>query len=71
LGNAGGYVAAGPYAYTLQRSSVDGSGLQNWYLRSTVDCAAAPSNPACKDPEPPVPPNPPVPPVPPNPPTPV
>ncbi|WP_251879670.1 autotransporter-associated beta strand repeat-containing protein [Achromobacter sp. Marseille-Q4954] len=49
LGNAGGYVAAGPYAYTLQRSSVDGSGLQNWYLRSTVDCAAAPSNPACKD----------------------
>jgi outer membrane autotransporter protein len=27
LGNAGGYVAAGPYAYTLQRSSVDGSGL--------------------------------------------
>jgi len=71
LGNAGGYVAAGPYAYTLQRSSVDGSGLQNWYLRSTVDCAAAPSNPACKQPEPPVPPNPPVPPVPPNPPTPV
>jgi len=71
LGNAGGYVAAGPYAYTLQRSSVDGSGLQNWYLRSTVDCAAAPSNPACKQPEPPVPPTPPVPPVPPNPPTPV
>ena len=71
LGNAGGYVAAGPYAYTLQRSSVDGSGLQNWYLRSTVDCAAAPSNPACKDPEPPVPPNPPVPPIPPNPPAPV
>ncbi|MBC9904980.1 autotransporter-associated beta strand repeat-containing protein [Achromobacter xylosoxidans] len=71
LGNAGGYVAAGPYAYTLQRSSVDASGLQNWYLRSTVDCAAAPSNPACKNPEPPVPPNPPEPPVPPNPPTPV
>ncbi|WKK20035.1 autotransporter outer membrane beta-barrel domain-containing protein [Achromobacter insolitus] len=73
LGNAGGYVAAGPYAYTLQRSGVDGSGLQNWYLRSTVDCATAPSNPACKDPEPPVPPNPPnppEPPVPPNPPTP-
>ncbi len=68
LGNAGGYVAAGPYAYTLQRSSVDASGLQNWYLRSTVNCAAAPSNPACKNPEPPVPPNPPEPP---NPPTPV
>ena len=53
LGNPGGYVAAGPYAYTLYRSSVDSSGQQNWYLRSTVDCTAAPSNPACKNPEPP------------------
>ncbi|WP_175174563.1 autotransporter outer membrane beta-barrel domain-containing protein [Achromobacter pestifer] len=68
LGNPGGYVAAGPYAYTLYRSSVDTSGQQSWYLRSTVDCAAAPNNPACKNPEPP--PNPPGPPVPPSPPAP-
>ena len=74
LGNPGGYVAAGPYAYTLQRSSVDASGVQNWYLRSTLDCTAAPSNPACQNPGPdptppnPVPPNPPGPPTPPAPP---
>ncbi|WP_454674470.1 autotransporter outer membrane beta-barrel domain-containing protein [Achromobacter pestifer] len=68
LGNPGGYLAAGPYAYTLYRSSVDTSGQQSWYLRSTVDCAAAPNNPACKNPEPP--PNPPGPPVPPSPPAP-
>ncbi|QVQ26822.1 autotransporter outer membrane beta-barrel domain-containing protein [Achromobacter deleyi] len=53
LGNPGGYAAAGPYAYTLYRSSVDGSGPQNWYLRSTVDCASAPNNPACRAPTPP------------------
>ncbi|MNX40298.1 Antigen 43 precursor [compost metagenome] len=53
LGNPGGYAAAGPYAYTLYRSSVDGSGTQNWYLRSTIDCASAPNNPACRGPTPP------------------
>ncbi|MFD4837385.1 autotransporter outer membrane beta-barrel domain-containing protein, partial [Achromobacter sp. NPDC058515] len=70
LGNPGGYAAAGPYAYTLYRSSVDGAGPQNWYLRSTVDCAAAPGNPACQTPEPPTPPLPPLPPDPPGPPQP-
>ena len=29
-------VAAGPYDYLLFRSSVDGSGPQNWYLRSEL-----------------------------------
>jgi len=31
----GDHVIAGPYEYTLFRGSVDSSGLQNWYLRST------------------------------------
>lgn len=51
----GGRAIAGPYEYTLQRSSVDASNGQAWYLRSTAE---------------PVPPAPPVPPVPPEPPTP-
>ncbi|SEB92261.1 outer membrane autotransporter barrel domain-containing protein [Beijerinckia sp. 28-YEA-48] len=46
-------VLAGPYEYTLHRSSADASGPQNWYLRSTLN------------PDPPVPPEPPVPPGPP------
>lgn len=29
------YVVAGPYNYNLFRGSVDGTGPQNWYLRST------------------------------------
>ncbi|MBJ6134009.1 autotransporter outer membrane beta-barrel domain-containing protein [Ochrobactrum sp. Q0168] len=49
-------VVAGPYEYSLYRSSVDASGEQNWYLRSKL-----PPVP----PDPPVPPAPPVPPVPP------
>ena len=32
-------VAAGPYDYTLFRSSVDASNAQAWYLRSTLDCS--------------------------------
>jgi len=40
-------VAAGPYAYTLNRSSVNASNLQAWYLRSTVDCTLDPGSPAC------------------------
>jgi outer membrane autotransporter protein len=31
-----GPVVAGPYEYSLFRSSLDGSGLQNWYLRSEL-----------------------------------
>lgn len=31
------YVVAGPYEYTLFRGSVDGSGPENWYLRSDFE----------------------------------
>ncbi|MGE8190462.1 autotransporter outer membrane beta-barrel domain-containing protein [Pseudomonas sp. NPDC086278] len=51
----GSRVVAGPYEYTLQRASVDGSNAQAWYLRSTIE---------------PTPPTPPTPPSPPGPPTP-
>ena len=33
-----GPVVAGPYEYTLFRSSVDPSNPQAWYLRSTINC---------------------------------
>ena len=61
----GGRAIAGPYEYTLQRSSVDASNGEAWYLRSTAE--PVPPTP----PVPPVPPDDgPVPPVPPEPPTP-
>jgi outer membrane autotransporter protein len=49
-------VVAGPFEYTLHRSSVDASNPQAWYLRSNIDCSAsgAPS-PPCPGPLPPVP----------------
>jgi len=51
-------VAAGPYDYTLFRSSVDASNEQAWYLRSTLDCTLDPTNPVCQQPRPtPNPPN--------------
>ncbi|WP_396616113.1 autotransporter outer membrane beta-barrel domain-containing protein [Lysobacter soli] len=74
-----GRVVAGPYEYTLQRSSVDASAPESWFLRSTIDCgaSAAPVPPCPPPPEPPVPPappspppDPPTPPVPPAPPSP-
>lgn len=46
-------VVAGPYEYSLYRSSVDASSAENWYLRSELT------------PVPPTPPDPPIPPVPP------
>lgn len=49
-------VVAGPYEYSLYRSSVDASGTENWYLRSELTPVP---------PTPPDPPNPPIPPVPP------
>ena len=53
-----GPVSAGPYDYTLHRSSVDTSNLQAWYLRSTLDCTLDPTHPACAAPTPtPAPPN--------------
>jgi outer membrane autotransporter protein len=60
-------AVAGPYEYTLFRSSLDPSNPQAWYLRSTLNCDLVPTLPACQKP---VPPEPPVPPVPPQPPTP-
>lgn len=61
----GNRAIAGPYEYTLQRSSVDASNGEAWYLRSSAEP---------EPPEPPVPPAPPVPPddppTPPSPPTP-
>jgi outer membrane autotransporter protein len=42
-----GPVSAGPYAYTLHRSSLDATNSEAWYLRSTIDCALQPSSPAC------------------------
>jgi outer membrane autotransporter protein len=71
----GNRAIAGPYEYTLHRSSVDASNGEAWYLRSSAE----PEPPA--PPAPPTPPTPPVPPddpptpapptpVPPNPPTP-
>lgn len=66
----GGPVVAGPYEYTLYRSSVDATNPQAWYLRSTLNCSAAGApSPPCPAPTPPTPP--PVPPTPPTPPTPV
>jgi outer membrane autotransporter protein len=45
-------VAAGPYDYTLFRSSVDASNAQAWYLRSRLDCTLDPTNPVCQQPGP-------------------
>lgn len=60
-------VVAGPYEYTLHRSSVDASNPQAWYLRNTLDCTSpfAPS-PPCPAPVPPgpTPPGPTPPPIP-------
>ena len=47
-----GRVAAGPYDYTLFRSSVDASNSQAWYLRSTLDCTLDPTISACNQPNP-------------------
>ncbi|WP_245311501.1 autotransporter outer membrane beta-barrel domain-containing protein, partial [Bradyrhizobium pachyrhizi] len=40
-------VLAGPYQYSLFRSSVDSSNPQAWYLRDTLDCVAHPNLRAC------------------------
>ncbi|MGM4927656.1 autotransporter outer membrane beta-barrel domain-containing protein [Tardiphaga sp. 619_E2_N8_5] len=48
-----GPVSAGPYDYTLHRSSiVDASNPDDWYLRSRINCALEPTNPACAQPSP-------------------
>jgi type V secretory pathway adhesin AidA len=40
-----GPVSAGPYEYTLHRSSADASNPQDWYLRSQINCALDPEIP--------------------------
>ena len=63
----GGEVAAGPYLYTLFRSSVDGSNSQAWYLRSTLPppaVSAVSAGPPPGPSGPPPPPSPPGPPIP-------
>lgn len=52
LSNPGGYVAAGPYAYTLFRSSRDTTNPEAWYLRSTLSCPPGSSDPLCSGPNP-------------------
>lgn len=48
-----GPVSAGPYDYTLHRSSIiDASNPDDWYLRSRINCALEPTNPACAQPTP-------------------
>jgi outer membrane autotransporter protein len=49
----GGRAIAGPYEYTLQRASVDGSNGEAWYLRSTA--APTPPTPTPPAPSPPTP----------------
>jgi outer membrane autotransporter protein len=58
-----GPAVAGPYEYTLFRSSIDASNPQAWYLRSTLNCALTPTLPQCQTPTPPTP-TPPTPPTP-------
>ena len=47
-----GPVLAGPYEYLLFRSSRDATAPESWFLRSTIDCALAPADPACAIPVP-------------------
>lgn len=62
----GSRVIGGPYEYTLQRGSVDGTAPDSWYLRSSIDCGAAEApSPPCPVPPTPVPPTPDGPPDPP------
>ncbi|WP_426442579.1 autotransporter outer membrane beta-barrel domain-containing protein [Bradyrhizobium genosp. P] len=46
----GNRTVAGPYEYTLFRSSIDASNPQAWYLRSTLDCTLAPNASVCAQP---------------------
>ncbi|CAG9171763.1 hypothetical protein LMG32289_02476 [Cupriavidus pampae] len=62
----GAAAVGGPYEYTLQRGSIDGTAPDNWYLRSSLSCtgANAPTPPCPPPPAPPTPPTPPTPPLP-------
>lgn len=45
-----GRAIAGPYEYSLFRGSVDDSGLENWYLRSQLDCSSGVVSEECLSP---------------------
>ena len=47
-----GPVVAGPYEYSLFRSSVDASNPQAWFLRSELDCRLDPTAAVCRKPGP-------------------
>lgn len=47
-----GPVVAGPYEYSLFRSSVDASKPQAWFLRSEFDCRLDPTAAVCRKPGP-------------------
>ncbi|WP_454740532.1 MULTISPECIES: autotransporter-associated beta strand repeat-containing protein [Cupriavidus] len=55
----GGRLLAGPYEYSLFRGGASGASPDSWFLRSTLDCAAAPGSPECQSTggPPPAPPN--------------
>lgn len=40
-------AVAGPYEYSLFHGSIDGSGPENWYLRSALECTLDPTAPVC------------------------
>jgi hypothetical protein len=40
-------IVVGPYVYELFYGSVDASDPQSWFLRSKLDCALDPGDPAC------------------------
>jgi autotransporter family porin len=50
-----GPVEAGAFSYLLFRGSVDATGPQNWYLRSTLTCSLTPDAPGCVTPPGPTP----------------
>lgn len=45
-------VVAGPYEYALYRGGASPATGQDWFLRSTLDCALAPTAPGCEQPGP-------------------
>jgi len=52
----GAPAVAGPYEYSLFRGGLAGGSPDDWFLRSTLDCALAPTLPVCDGGDPPSPP---------------
>ena len=49
-------AVAGPYEYSLYRGGAASGSSDDWFLRSTLNCAASPSVPGCEAPPQPTPP---------------